>query len=352
VFRPLFILVLLLPLTLIHPAIAQQAASSTEPDVVWNGKIEEEKSGPTSSIPFLKFDSDTIRVEGTGNLHYTRISGKFSETVRDATLNSKEILVNPNGTFEIPLGFPLDAKTFTITVIDTRQKVFRAKFKITPLDLPDQDSGQRSDSETAVVIKRLRYSAGAGLTLLSFRQRNVNSFSQMAATVKVSGSYRLVPDKYDLGVSAFFNLIPFSSSSPDGNNIQYLGINARVGRQIIKAPSKFRLNVNAGIYYNTSVSQRVGFTNMLGPQLYPEAIWMFDNGSSLLGYAKYSPALSNSFSISLSSNREVAMGFHYSFQLLKKHRVSVGFDLSQLSLKTDTDWASTNTYSLTAGYAF
>lgn len=350
-FRSLFILTLLLPLTLIRPAFAQQAASSTEPEIIWNGKIEEEKSSPNASIPFLQFNSDTIRVEGTSTLHYTRISGKFSEKVRDATLNSKEIPVHADGSFEIPLGFPLDARTFTITAIDSRQKVFRAKFKITPLDLPEQKSVQRTEPDTVVVVKRLRYSAGTGLTLLSFRQRNVTPFSQMAATVKFSGSYRLVPDKYDLGVSAFFNLIPFSSNSPDGYKIQYLGINARIGRQIIKAPSKFRFNVNAGLYYNTSVST-VGFTNMLGPQLYPEGIWMFDNGNSLLGYAKYSPALSNSFSLSLSSNREVAMGLHYSFQFLQKHRVSVGFDLSQLSLKTDTDWASTNTYSLTAGYSF
>ncbi len=345
------ILISFLFLILNTPANAQQAASSTEPDVIWNGKIEEEKSAKSSSIPFMQFDSDTIRVEGSNTLHYTRISGKFSEKILDATLNSKEIPVKPDGSFEIPLGFPLDSKTFTITVIDARQKVFRGKYKITPLDLPEQKNVQRVDAETVVIVKRLRYSAGTGLTVLSFRQRNVTPFSQMAATVKVSGSYRLVPDKYDLGVSAFFNLIPFSSSSPDGYKIQYLGINARVGRQIIKAPSKIRFNVNAGLYYNTSVS-RVGFTNMLGPQFYPEGIWMFDNGSSLLGYAKYSPALTNSLSISLSNNREVAMGFHYSFQFLQKHRVSVGFDMSQLSLKTDTDWASTNTYSLTAGYAF
>ena len=332
-------------------AQAQQTGSAYEPEVIWNGRIDEDKPTPNSGIPFLRFSSETIRVEGSNQLHYTKISGKFSEKVIDATLNSKEIPVQPDGSFEIPLGFPLDSKTFTITVIDSRQKVFRSKYKITPLDLKEPEKPIESSKDTVVIVKRLRYSAGTGLTLLSFRQRNVAPFSQMAATVKFSGSYKLVPDKYDLGISTFFNLIPFSSNSPEGYKIQYLGINARIGRQIIKAPSKVRLNVNAGIYYNTSVST-VGFTNMIGPQLYPEGIWMFDNGSSLLAYAKYSPALSNSFSISFSSNREVAMGVHYSFQFLKQHRVSVGFDLSQLSLATDTDWASTNTYSLSAGYSF
>jgi hypothetical protein len=326
-------------------AQAQQTTAVTEPQI-WHANIEEDKTNTAYGIPFLSLSNKQLQIEGSGKLHFTNISGRFRSKVIDATFNSKEITLKEDGSFELPFGFPLDAKTFTITAIDEKQKLFRAVYKIIPIDL-DEKVYQPAPPP----LKRLRYSAGLGLTSLSFRQKNVASFSQMAATVKASGSYRLVPDQYDLGVSAFFNLVPFSSNSPAGYKIQYLGINARIGRPIIKAPSKIRLNLNAGIYYNTSVSS-IGFTNMIGPQLYPEAIYLFNNGNSLLAYAKYSPALSNSLSISFKENRELAMGFHYSFQLLQKHRVSIGLDLSQLNLNIDSDWASTNTYSLSAGYSF
>ena len=332
-------------LTYTTTAMAQQAATVSEPNT-WKAVIEEEKLGPAYGIPFLNFEQTQLQVESSGKLHFTNISGKFTAKIIEATFNSKEIPFREDGSFDLPFGFPLDAKNFTITAIDEKQKVYRSKYKIIPMN--------RDEPALKPVVppaKRLRYSAGLGFTMLSFRQRNVQPFSQFAATVKASGVYRLVPDQYDLGVSAFFNLIPISSSSTEGYRIQYLGVNARIGRPIIRAPSPIRLNLNAGIYYNTSLST-VGFTNMLGPQLYPELIYLFKNGASLLWYAKYSPALSNSLSISLSSNREVASGLHYSFEFLKKHRVSVGFDLSQLSLKTDVDWASTNTYSLSAGYSF
>ncbi len=327
-------------------SMAQQTATVAEP-LIWNAKIEEDKSSPSNGIPFLTLDQNEIQVEGTSTIQFSQISGQFSEKVIQATFNSKDMPIKEDGKFEIHFGFPLESKSFTITVIDTRQKVFRAKYKIIPLNLDEKSL------KPAVPVKRFRYSAGAGVTLLSFRQKNLVPFSQMAATIKASGTYRLVPDKYDLGLSAFYNLVPFASTSPAGYKIQYLGINGRIGTGLIKAPSPLRVNLNAGFYYNTSVSD-VGFTNMYGPQLYPEMIYVFNNGNSILVYGKFSPALSNSLSISLSNNREVAMGSHFSFKLNDKHRLSVGIDISQLNLLVDksTDWASTNTYSLSAGLAF
>lgn len=325
-------------------AQAQQANSVSEA-YRWQAKIEEVKLFNAQGIPFLKWSKDTILVETTSFLHYTDIQGRFAEKITQATLNSKQMPVREDGTFDIHFGFPGETKTFIITAIDTKNKVYRMQYKIVPIDHQE------------VVLEKMkphrwRFSAGAGITRLSFRQRNVVPFDQYAVTIKGSATYRLVPEKLDLGLSTFYNLVPFASTSPAGYKIQYFGFNGRVVWNLIGSPSRLRLNLSGGLYFNTSVST-VGFANMYGPQLYPEFIYVFDNGNSLLLYGKYSPALSQAQIISFKENREVAAGLHYSFPITFKNRMSIGVDLSQLSLSVPSgDWASTNTYSLSAGISF
>ena len=218
------------------------------------------------------------------------------------------------------------------------------KYKIVP-----------EEHQEAVLSKipthRLRYSAGMGGTLLSFRQQNVVPFNQFAWTVKGGINYRLVPDHFDLSCSGFMNLLPIDSQSPAGFKIQYIGLNGRIGWTVLGSPSPFRITINAGLYYNTSISA-VGFTNMIGTQLYPEFIYVFKNGHSLLLYGKISPALGRPLSVS--DNREVATGIHYSFPISPSNRMSVGMDISQLNLSVanPSDWASTNTYSISSGISF
>ena len=91
---------------------------------------------------------------------------------------------------------------------------------------------------------------------------------------------------------------------------------------------------------------------MYGPQISPDITYIFNNGHSLFTYVKYAYSLSGSKGISLKDNREVALGSHYSFPLSTKTRLSIGIDLSQLSLSLADAWASTNTYSLSAGLSF
>ncbi len=120
---------------------------------------------------------------------------------------------------------------------------------------------------------------------------------------------------------------------------------------MIDAPAKLRFNIYGGFYFNTSYGA-VGFADMYGPQISPEFTYVFNNGNSLFGYVKYAHSLSGSQGISLKNNREVATGVHYSFPILASNRLSVGIDLSQLSLALADAWASTNTYSLSAGISF
>ncbi len=325
-------------------AQAQQAAAMSEA-IRWKAVIEESKAPNEVGIPFLKWTKDQIVVESTAFLHYTNIQGRFSEKISQATLNSKQMPVKEDGTFDIHFGFPSQSKTFIITAIDSKNKVFRMRYKIVAVD-------HQEVLLEKMTPNRWRFSAGGGLTRLSFRQRNVVPFGQWALTVKGSAAYRLIPEKLDLAISSFFNALAIGSNSPANYKIQYLGVNTRVVWNLLGPPSQLRINLSAGFYYNTSLSL-VGFINMYGPQLYPEFIYVFDNGNSMIFYGKFSPALSQTMHISFSENREVAMGLHYSFPITMKNRMTVGMDLSQLSLQVPNgDWASTNTYSLSAGISF
>lgn len=315
-------------------------------DVIrWTAKLEPLNTNPDAGIPFLKWNQDTLLVESTGFLHFTDLQGQFTEKVNQATLNSKPIPVREDGTFDIHFGFPSDLTTFVIIANDSKNKTYQMEYKVTQVE-------KKKVVLEKIKPKRLRFSAGGGLTRLSFRQDLIGEFSQWAVTIKGNASYNLIPEKLDLGLSTFFNLVPFSTTSVDNYKIQYLGVNLRVVKNIIGPPSRWRMNLSAGIYFNTSLST-VGFYNMFGPQLYPEVIYVFKNGNSLLWYGKFSPVISNGQIVSVGANREVATGVHYSFPINSNKRLSIGIDLSQLNLSmADGPWASTNTYSLSAGVSF
>ncbi len=327
-------------------ALAQQTASvidSNPPRV----KVEEVTLFEGQGIPFLGWSKETYLVETTPFANYVNLSGRFKEKIVSATVNGRTLAFNEAGFFIVRLEFTGEEKSFILTVTDSKNKVYRMQYK-TSLTTPKV-------MQTVAGLKpfRWRFSAGAGFTIISYRQFDTVStvFEQKVVTVKGGVIYKAVPDKLDLGFSAFFNLLPLTSTSLDGYKIQYLGLNLRAGYHVVDAPSSLRFTINGGVYFNNSYGT-VGFTNMFGPQISPEFIYVFENGNSLFWYGKYAYSLSGSKGISLKDNREVAAGVHYSFPISPSNRLSIGIDVSQLSLSLSDAWASTNTYSLSGGISF
>jgi len=265
---------------LITTLLSLNAYAATETQ--WKAKIEVVPNSNDSGIPFITLSSKEVQIQTGNMLQFTQIKGKFTEPVSQASINSKNIPLQEDGSFDVQFGFPPDVRGFAMTAVDKKNKIYRVHYKFIPTD--------KSEDFINKLGPRWKFVAGGGFTMLSFRQKNVVPFSQ-------------------------------------------------------------RVNVNAGLYYNTSLST-VGFANMYGPQLYPEFIYLFQNGHSLIGYGKFSPALSFSKKISFNENRELAIGAHYSFPLSPLYRLSVGIDISQLTLNLNNDWASTNTYSISSGFSF
>lgn len=342
--KSLFFLIWIFSLTSLS-AQAQQAETVME-DNYWKAKLEGIQGSTTSgSIPFIKWAEDSLTVEKTYGINYVNIKGRFTEKVISANLNGRPLIVQEDGSFDILFGFPNDTKLFKLSVVSESQKNYSMQFKVSADD--------RDQEEDLGPPPRWRYSVGSGATILSYRQQRVTPFDETALTIKGSIAYKLVTNKVDLGLSAFYNAMVFSTKSPRNYKIQYLGVNAKAGYNLIGAPSNFRVNLNAGIYFNTSLTDSpIGFGNMIGPQLYPEFIYIFNNGHSLLLYGKFSPALSISGTLDFNDNREIAAGLHYSFPVSRTKRLSIGVDVSQLKISVAPNWGATNTYSLSAGLSF
>jgi hypothetical protein len=328
-------------LTMAH---AQQAATVMDSNSM-KVRVEAVTLYQGQGIPFLQWKRSIYLVENTAFVNYANITGRFKEKVLTATLNGRLLSVSEDGSFVVRLEFSGEEKSFIIAATDSQNKVHRMQYKIT----------QAVPGATATYAKikpfRWRFSAGAGYTIISYRQQDITTYEQKVITVKAGVIYRAIPEKLDLGVNGFFNVLPLTSTSIDGYQIQYLGVNVRAGYHVIKAPNPFRFIFNFGFYFNNSYGN-VGFADMYGPQISPEFMYVFDNGNSLFSYVKYAHSLSGSQGVSLKNNREVATGLHYSFPVSTSNRLSIGVDLSQLSLSLADAWASTNTYSLSAGISF
>ena len=344
-FKKIFLIFAFLFGFILHNAQAQQAASVVDNNSL-KVQVQEVSLYKGQGIPFLSWKKEVYFVESTAFVNYANILGRFKEKVLSATMNGRTLAVSDDGSFNARLEYTGEEKSFILTVTDANNKIYRMQYKVSAAN--PKAMQLISNAKTTF---RWRFSAGAGLTLISYRQQDTATFDQKVITIKAGTIYRAIPEKLDLGLNAFFNLLPLSSNSPVGNKIQYLGINARAGYHLIDAPSSLRVTLNGGFYFNNSYGN-VGFANMYGPQISPEFIYVLDNGHSIFSYFKYAYSLSGSKGISLKDNREVAVGAHYSFPVSTKNRLSIGVDLSQLSLSLTDAWATTNTYSLSAGISF
>lgn len=344
-----YILLAAMCFTQVSPlARAQQTVSITEHSR-WKARITEIKTVPTApdSIPILHFTPQEVWIDGSGPVQYVRIKWTIDGAFQSVSINGKQLNPKPDGSFDVNFGFTNNEKAFKLTILDQTGKTYQGTYRIVAVVT---DKGGKEP-----LASRYRFSVGMGYTSIKYTQTGVTDFSESALTLKGGISYRLVPDKFDLSLSTFMNALVIKSNGVNSltgeeYTIRYLGVNARVGYHLLDAPSPFRIVLNGGLYYNTSIGS-IGFSNMYGPQLYPEFSYILPNGNAFLLYVKFSPALFQQ-KIDFSKNKEIATGLYYVFPLNPKLRMSVGFDISKLDLATDTDAAATTTYSLSTGLSF
>jgi hypothetical protein len=329
-------------------AMAQQAATVIEvnPDQLM---IQRMDLPLTQEIPFLKWTTDRIEVpEGQGTAVF---EGVVMEPVQSFRLNGREYDVKPKENFTLNVPYRGGRTIFQIEVADQNGKMYRSQFLLKRIKDPTLTlTGVEVESSSAE-FSRFRYSLGTGLTWISYRQQDTETFDEKVLTLKGGVVYRAIESKLDLGISCFWNAAILGNTSKNNDEVRYFGANLRATYHVVDAPSKIRFNLSGGVYWNSS-SGNVGFADMLGPQVYPELTIILGNGHSIYFYSKLAVSLTSNYGQRLKDNREVASGIHYSFPISESNRLSLGLDLSQLSLTIADAWATTNTYSLSMGMSF
>jgi hypothetical protein len=334
-------------------AHAQQAATVIDSNKI-NLRIEPVENFSDQGIPFLTWNDDQLMVDATQKESKVTIQGAFGEKVISATINGKMLKVDAKGNFIHKLLYTGDQRAFIITATDEAKKVWRMNYKLVGRN--ENRMTLKLATEEKVKISRWRYSFGAGYTLISYRDDQDIILKQNTVTMKGGVIYRAIDSVLDFGLSGFYNVIAMGSTSLGEKDVpteklRYLGLNARATYHLIDSAAPFKVNLSGGFYWNSSVGT-LGFSNMVGPQIYPDFTYVLANGNSIYVYGKYAASISNAKSISLRDNREVAMGVHYSFPITLTNRMTVGVDVSQLTLSIQDRWASTNTYSLSTGVSF
>jgi hypothetical protein len=326
---------------------AQQTVSPTE-NSGWEAEIKEIRDPDSIGISYLSWNDMLVWVEPSDQLQYTVLKGHLGAPINQLTLNGKNIYVDRSGDFEIRFGFRGTEKTFRMTALDHNNRVSRATFRLAP-SIEEIKLQKLDRIETRnYSIKKVRYSLGAGYTQIHYEQTGLEAIDEHAVTIKGALIYRLVPNQWDLGLSSFANAFLIKSSST--LSVRYVGVNLKAGYYVLKAPSRFRIVLNGGLYYNTSFGD-VGFSGMYGPQIFPELSYQISDRRSIMTYVKFSPVLVGS-KIDFSKNRELAVGAHYSFPFARTRRLSIGVDYSRLDLFVDGDSASTSTLSLSTSLSF
>ncbi len=210
------------------------------------------------------------------------------------------------------------------------------------------------------------FSSSLGLSIISYTETGITPLSETALTGKISYGRALPWRRWDWGVNSFLTLLPLTASkSPSA---RFLGVNARVGYTLPFIQEPWKVSILGGFYYTTMIVnlanltavEKFGFSNMLGPQLFPTVRRRLNNGQTVSGYLKFSPVSGGPFLLGV-ANREIGLGMTYSRPVGKnEHPLSVGIDLARISLQQDfivrgntyTVEIQSSSYSLAVGYGF
>ena len=300
----------------------------------------------------LKWDSDSFKiynlpVSGGATKIYLELKGKFLKPGYSLLISNESVDEKESGEFTHYLEINDKQPEVAIAAVDQAGKVLRTLliFKIPDeVVLVTAQTSAASDPFSPVGLRAWTFTAGLGMTYMSYSQSGIQSFSQESLTGKIQVHHWLKPGLFDASASAFYNLFPISSTVP-AQTIRFLGLNARVGYKVQRIPSPWSLTVNGGLYFlTTSASKLFGFTGVAGPSIYPVLRLSLPKDRSAYAYLKFSPITQSLGLLSLANN-EFAMGTGFGFPLLGRG-YTASLDISFLDLLLNGVRVTSNSYSL------
>lgn len=214
----------------------------------------------------------------------------------------------------------------------------------------EQPSSELQQQQGTSFRRHLYTSPTIAISSIHYKEGSIR-YSAITLSGKVSTRYALSP-RWDLGGSAHLTLLPVQQTS-GGNTARFLGVNARVGYSPEFPPSPWRLSILTGLYYTRMIvsNDAFGFTDMVGPQLFPVLARRFSQGDSAMIYLKLSP-VTNKLSLLSLSNREMAAGFTFAHLTQQERVITFSLDYANMALEFTGVKVLANTISLGAGLHF
>ena len=247
--------------------------------------------------------------------------------------------------FEVPYTGP--TTLFQIIVVNASGVSEGQTFHIV---FPDET--QKEEAVKGPPKRNIAFFPSLGLTYSSLRQSNGRSLAQTLLTFKGTYSYVFAPPRWDLGVGMFFSLVPITSNIPN-TWARFLGLNLRLGYSIPLSP-RWTLGLVTGTYYTTmfvSKTAKVGFENLMGPQIYPTLRYQLNKNVTFASYFKIS-AVGSQFQLHGIDDRELATGFSYIRNTANGRPMIMSLDFSSLQATISNVTISSKSASLGIGVGF
>ncbi|MCM2278645.1 MAG: hypothetical protein NDJ89_11280 [Oligoflexia bacterium] len=291
-------------------------------------------------------DTELPVVVEAGSAVSVQLSGKFTQPGSSLLWKNRVIPlgIDRRFTFKVPLtGVTTEVR---LRAVDSRGQVENLPFS---LSLPEWGRVKLPARPRVASIV-----AALGFTSLGYAQTRSEAYSGVFLTGKLAYRHELQANRWDLALSAFGNLVPLMSSRGDGVVARVVGANFRVGYLVPGISDPWRLGLMVGGYYTTMLVTRkaFGYTNIVGPQIFPTILRRFRNGHGMAAYFKFSP-ISDGTSLLALGNREIATGLSYSIPQASDESLEMSLDLADLRLISGAGGATAvASTSVTAGVGY
>ncbi|MBU6154856.1 MAG: hypothetical protein KGP28_11185 [Bdellovibrionales bacterium] len=344
--------------------VAESVENSFRPERVIQVTVAKEERQAEGIRSVLWYDSDgrvVTRYFGSSSESSLSLKGRIDRESPHrwhVIWNEKSFDVSPKGEFSLVLPFDVKLKNLELALVGPKGEVEYHFYRL-KLDMPAvpvQNGGEVSfadfsDVEFNQKLKRkLFVSPGLGISNLNYSQTAVDPYNSIVMTAKISANYFIVPPKWDLGFTGFFNFVSLAKSSPV--DVRFLGLNLRLGYIFPEVKAPWRLSLYGGWYYSTMFASdsSFGYKNVSGPQLFPSVRRTLNNGHALSAFLKFSP-ISNNLGLLSLSNNEFATGVSYLIPSTG-HTYSISLDYARISFSDSEITIGSNSISLGGGVTF
>lgn len=316
---------------------------------------EVEKLSGSSEIQALSLDSETYEVSWLNPSSRTdgartpgiEVTGKFE--LKDATLlydGNSRVIINDDLHFKVRVPLHRVTTELRFTIIDAygnrTTNVYTVRFTTY--------NAFMSGVVDANGSRKFFASMGVGVTSLSYSDPRIGKYSATDLSAKLAVNYSWKPS-WDAGISAYGTLMPISQTTSD--DARFYGLNLRVGYVLTKPQNPWRVAVHGGTYFTTMFvkTNRFGYQNISGPQIFPSVQRTLDNGNAIAVYLKFSPISSN-FSLLNFDNREIGAGGAFHFRTGVFESWSITADYANVQVFIQTLKATSHSYTLGVAHSF